>query len=123
MERNQEDHTSPEQHGGRNIELEIALVKIARALFDYMDSQNDISEMDRLDPLYETFRELANNYHNQTGGLHPDLGFQLVEWAALKFEAMEGTAKEAPSDKFVAQYRAIVKDIIEYLEQEVRLKS
>lgn len=97
------------------------MVKIARALFEYMDSQTDIKQFDRLDPLYEEFERLANDYHNQTGGLHPDLGFQLTTWASFKLEALAPNPSQQFAEGMQAPYETVIRDIINELEDELGL--
>jgi hypothetical protein len=109
-----------------NRDLEIALVKIARTLFDYTESQENFQELSRLDPIFDHFEQTANNYHNHTGRLHPDLGFELAEWTAFKRELLAPNhaerVKEGKSGltrKFVDAYGKVPRNIIRLLEHDL----
>lgn len=106
-----------------NVQLEIALVKIARALFDYTDAQNDPKELSVLNKIWGDFESVVGDYHNATGRLHPDLCYDPGEWATLKREALEAVAKKQevslPGPLHV--YRESALNTIETSEQDLEL--
>jgi hypothetical protein len=118
------------QREPRNRDLEIALVKIARALFDYTASQEDHDSLGRLDSQFDAFQQTANDYHNRTGGLHPDLGLELTEWAAFKSELLASdhpqrvaAGKSGIDRAFVDGYGKTPELIITELEHELGISS
>jgi len=135
MEQEPLDPAGKEQLTAANINLELALIKIARALFEYIDSQIEPEQLGRLDPVFNEFCELANDYHNQTGMLHPDLAFNLAEWASLKDDLLTASSEEQKRDtlgkgdnssvspEWVAEYRGYALKSIEELESELGLDT
>lgn len=108
-----------------NHELEVAIVRIARALFDYTDSQHSSEKLAQLDPVWKSFERLVANYHNASGRLHPDLCYDPGEWSTLKGEALEakeqGRFVDLPAPLDV--YRDHVKKMIEGLEKDLDVVS
>lgn len=107
-----------------NRDLEIAFVKIARALFEYVDAQDDVREVGRLGSFFEVFNVVTADYHNQTDRLHPDLCQDFSEWAAFKGEWLEALAKKGAKRSdidsaagWAKDYREISLEMIEYSER------
>jgi hypothetical protein len=71
-----------------NIELEIAITRIARTLYDFVSSQEDYEVIKSVDGIMTELQSRANEYVNQTGRLHPDLGLELREWITFKWELL-----------------------------------
>lgn len=112
-----------------NIELEIAITKIARALFDFVSSQDDSVIIKSVDRLLGDLQSRANDYNNQTGRLHPDLGFELREWALFKSELLSPehedrvrTGKSSLTPESVEDYGITPEKIISTLEEELGIK-
>src|SRR4051794_569636 len=72
----------------RNHDLEVALVRIARALYDFVNSEESYEAIADIDPLIGEFQSRADDYVNSTGYLHPDLGLELREWEMFKRELL-----------------------------------
>lgn len=109
-----------------NMELEIAITKIARTLFDFVSSQEDYGIIKSVDGLIAELQSRSNQYVNQTGRLHPDLGFELREWALFKSELLApdhaDRVKEGKSGltrSFVDNYGKTPEKIISNLEKEL----
>jgi hypothetical protein len=100
-----------------NIELEIAITRIARTLYDF-------------DGIMTELQSRANEYVNQTGRLHPDLGLELREWITFKWELLapdhEERVKEGKSGltrSFVDDYGKTPEEIISNLEKELGITN
>ncbi len=120
--------SSHQEYEPINLDLEIALTKIARALFDYTKSQDDYTELGRLNPIFDSFVDAANDYCNRTNSLHPDLGLELSEWATFKCELYSPDhpqkVKEGRSTltkESVDAYGKAPEDIIRELESKLGL--
>lgn len=110
-----------------NYELELALVRIARALFDFTDSASNHHEISRMDYLSDNFRVLYDEYVNATNRLHPDLSLELLEWISFKHEllspqheAQHAAGKTNLDAKFVESYGMISQKIIQDLEETIK---
>jgi hypothetical protein len=113
-----------------NRELEITLIRIARLLYNFVDSQEDSKAIASIDLLLGEFQSLANDYVNRTGRLHDDLGFELREWASFKSEllvpAHEARVTEGKSNidrRFVDSYRETPEAIISGLERQLGISE
>lgn len=121
-------NTQSEKTEPRNHDLEVALVKIARALFDFVDSEESYEAIASIDPLIAKFQSRANDYVNATGYLHPDLGLELREWEMFKRDLLspdhaqrKAEGKSNIDRRFVDNYGKTPKNIIKGLEQELGL--
>jgi hypothetical protein len=119
-----ENSTTPSE--AVNRDLEVALVRIARVLFDFTKSQDDFNQFARLDPLFDELCRRVDEYHNQTGRLHPDLGLELGEWASFKSELLSpdhdkhvAEGKSNIDRAFVDNYGKTPENIIRGLEHEL----
>ncbi|MGH8542056.1 MAG: hypothetical protein ACREX3_00065 [Gammaproteobacteria bacterium] len=125
MEREATNQPNKEHFSTTNVDLEVSLVKIARVLFEYVDSQEQPHEINRVNLIFKDFDRLVADYHNQTERLHPDLCYDLGEWATLKAEVLAMTKEELslPDQRglpaMVQTYHDSVHKIIEELEQEL----
>lgn len=130
MKKQQPEQRSKEHSEAVNEDLEIALVKIARVLYEYVDAQNDAERITRINKLFREFENLAANYYEETGRLHPDLCYDFGEWATLKAEWLalpaerrNQPASEGVTPQFVAEYRSVSLGMIENLERELGIHS
>lgn len=108
--------------------MEVALVKIARALFDYINSEENHEAIASIDPLVGEFQGRANDYVNATGYLHPDLGLELREWEMFKRDLLspdyprrKAEGKSGIDRPFVDNYGKTPENIIKGLERELGL--
>lgn len=118
------------QYDPLNSDLEIAITKIARALFDYVKAQDDYTELNRINEVCHMLDSLADDYHNRTGSLHPDLGLELTEWIAFKLSLHSPNhaqlVKEGKSNvdqEFVDSYAKQPENIIRYLEAKFGIRE
>ncbi len=115
-----------EEHDTINKDLEIALVKIARTLYDYVNDQDNAKKILAINRLMGSFDSLVADYYNQTGRLHPDLCYELGEWVALKAELLELPSRSADAGvttQLVEEYRIRSLHIVESLERQLRPAS
>lgn len=110
----------------KNLNLEIALVKIARALYEFVSSQESSQAIISVDRLMAELQSRVNNYVNAVGGLHPDLGLELREWATFKAELLAPdhdqqvqTGKSGLTPESVAFYGSVTEAIIVGLEDSL----
>ena len=103
--------------------LEQALVKIARVLYDYTASQQDAEEMRRLQPIAVELDKLMVHHFDTTGRLHPDVCYELEEWATLKSELQRLSDKQVAAHfaylpQAVENHQKNAQAILEKLEEE-----
>lgn len=108
-----------------NLDLETALVKIAKVIFEYVDSQDDVKEIGRLDEIFNAFSNLVRDYHNQTDRLHPDLCQDFSEWGTLRGERLEALSTpnytgDIPPATWVEEYRQLSLEMIKYSEDQIK---
>jgi len=129
-----ERHTMSENNDSPQIEpanysFEVALVRTARALFDYVELENNPEAIKKIFPILASLEKASNDYVNLTNSLHPDLGLELREWATLKSEFLspEHSINKSPQSKnidrdFIDHYGDSADRIIKYLENSLGLE-
>lgn len=113
-----------------NPDMEIAITKMARAIFDYVKSQDDYTELVRITGISDVLGEVSDHYHNRTGSLHPDLGLELTEWIAFKLslcspkhDQLVREGKSNIDQAFVDSYAKQPENIIRYLEAKFGIRE
>ena len=109
-----------------NPGLEIALVKIARVLFNYIKSEDQLQHLLQIRPLFNAWHEELDTYTNRTNSLDTDLGLELNEWLIFKTEFCEPEhaqqlreGKNNIDKDFIDNYGKIPENIILYLERKL----
>lgn len=108
-----------------NYQFEVLIVRTARELYDYIYIEEKSDSIQKVQPLLYALLNAANDYYNSTGGLHPDLGLELREWATLKQASIAKSSLTTPQadydHNYIDSYGQSVQNIIEYLEHSLGL--
>lgn len=106
-----------------NPELEAEMVRLARAIFNFVHRTQNPQTIWEYEPIIAAFQDVANDYVNRCDGLHPDLGFELREWATFKAELLSMGPRPEPigitnglTQRFVDDYQLVPESIIVQLE-------
>lgn len=114
-----------------NNDLEIALIKIARAIYEYIGATSSSNQLMKIKGLIRAFQLAANDYHNKTESFHPDIGLELAELADFKEiyltvsldqqaeNARAGKGSSGIDEKLINQTSKEVLALIETIEQKL----
>lgn len=121
---------SPSKKHQFNYLYEVLIVRTARELYEFIDAEDDADAIQKIQPLLYALLISSNKYHNETSGLHPDLGLDLREWATLKQSYLRSLTKSNLTDQqvendraFIDEYGQSAQKIIAYLEDVLGLNN